>query len=188
MVNASSEEGGTCVNGMSYSDRGGENANSAVLTEVLPEDLGEDVLSGIELQRQMEREAFLITGGKGVPTRSVGEYVFGQKTEATVKPTVLPFAVEADIQKIFPDFVNQALKEGIKQLDKKLSGFADKSALLTAPEARSSCPVRIVRDEELCSVSIKGLYPCGEGAGYAGGIMSAAVDGIKVAEKVIIST
>ena len=100
MVNASSEEGGICVNGMSYSDRGGENANSAVLTEVLPEDLGEDVLSGIELQRQMEREAFLITGGKGVPTRSVGEYVFGQKTEATVKPTVLPFAVEADIQKI----------------------------------------------------------------------------------------
>jgi len=187
VVNASSEGGKICVNGMSNLARDGENANSAVLTEILPEDLGEDVLSGIELQRQIEQAAYNITQGKGVPVQTVGEYVFKEQVKSSVTPTVLPRAVNADISKIFPAFVNSSLKAGIQKLDKKLSGFADKSAILTAPEARSSCPVRILRNEELCSVSVEGLYPCGEGAGYAGGIMSAAVDGIKVAEKLINS-
>ena len=187
VVNASSEENMLCINGMSYSSRDGKNANSAVLTEVLPEDLGEDVLSGIELQRQIEANAYKLANGQGVPVETVGSFVFGEETKPSVAPTVLPKALFCNISKIFPDFVCSSLKKGILELDKKLSGFADKTALLTAPEARSSCPVRVVRNENLSSVNLEGLYPCGEGAGYAGGIMSAAVDGIKVAESIINS-
>lgn len=187
VVNASSEENMLCINGMSYSAREGINANSAVLTEVLPEDLGEDILSGIELQRQIEANAYNLTNGQGVPIETVGSFVFGEKSDSNITPTVKPRAIYSDISKIFPDFITKSLKEGIKKLDRKLSGFADKSALLTAPEARSSCPVRIVRNEDFCSTNISGIYPCGEGAGYAGGIMSAAVDGIKVAESIINS-
>ena len=187
VVNASSEEGRICVNGMSYSARDGENANSAILTEVLPEDLSEDILSGIEFQRQIEASAYNLTNGLGVPVDTVGSFVFGETTESDLTPTVKPKAIYSDISKIFPDFINFSLREGIKKLDLKLSGFADKKAILTAPEARSSCPVRITRNEDFSSTNISGLYPCGEGAGYAGGIMSAAVDGIKVAESIINS-
>ncbi len=185
VVNASSEKGMTAVNGMSYTARDGRNANSAVLTEVLPEDLDSDLLSGIELQRKIESAAFEITSGNGVPVSTVGAYLYGNNTTPICEPTVLPKAVFCDIEKIFPKFINNSLKAGIAELDKKLSGFADSGALLTAPETRSSSPVRILRNEELCSVSLSGLYPSGEGAGYAGGIMSAAVDGIKSAEAVI---
>ncbi len=187
VVNASSEEGMTAVNGMSYTARDGKNANSALLTEVLPEDLEEDLLSGIELQRRIEKAAYDITEGRGVPVSTVGAYIDGKAAEPICRPTVLPKAVFSDIEKIFPDFINRSLKEGISALGKKLSGFDDKGALLTAPETRSSSPVRILRNEELCSVSLTGLYPSGEGAGYAGGIMSAAVDGIKCAESLIDS-
>ena len=187
VVNASSEEGSICVNGMSYSDRQGINANSALLTEVLPEDLGEDILSGIELQRQIESAAYNLTDGLGVPVETVGSFVFGEKVESDITPTVKPRAIFSDISKIFPVFISESLKSGIKKLDLNLSGFADKKAILTAPEARSSCPVRLLRNEEFCSTSLLGLYPSGEGAGYAGGIMSAAVDGIKVAESIINS-
>ncbi len=186
VVNASSEEGRTAVNGMSYSARDGKNANSAVLTEVLPEDLlGDDVLAGVELQRSIEEKAFTLTGGKGVPVQTVGGYLFGKYAEPSVNPTVKPTPVFADISDIFPDFINSALKAGIPALSKKLSGFDNEGTLLTAPESRSSSPVRILRGDDLCSLSVAGLYPCGEGAGYAGGIMSAAVDGIKCAEAVI---
>ena len=187
VVNASSEEGKIAVNGMSYASRNGENANSAVLTEVLPEDLPEELLSGIELQRKIEEAAYNATLGKGVPVQTVGGYVYGEDVSSSVAPTVKPQAVFTDLSKLFPDFINSSLKAGIISLDKKLSGFADKSALLTAPETRSSSPLRIVRDENLMSVSAYGLFPAGEGAGYAGGIMSAAVDGIKTAESVISS-
>ena len=186
VVNASSEDGRIAVNGMSYSARDGKNANSAVLTEVFPEDLGEDILSGIEFQRKIEETAFKVANG-GVPVESVGEYVFGKKTSNTVIPTVKPNAVFCDLKSIFPDFINDSLTLGIRELDKKLSGFADESALLTAPETRSSSPIRIIRDENLNSQSILGVYPAGEGAGYAGGIMSAAVDGMKCAESLIDS-
>lgn len=187
VVNASSEGKRLAVNGMSYAARDGENANSAVLTEVLPEDLTDELLSGIELQRKIEEAAYNITNGKGVPVQTVGNYVFGEDSPATVTPTVKPQAVFTDISAIFPDFINKSLKAGIVELDKKLSGFADKGALLTAPETRSSSPVRMVRNEDLVSCSINGLYPSGEGAGYAGGIMSAAVDGMKCAESIISS-
>ena len=185
VVNASSENGMTAVNGMSYMARDGKNANSAVLTEVLPEDLGEDILSGIELQREIEKAAFHLTQGAAVPVSTVSEYLSGEKSEPICDATVKPRAEFCNIEKIFPDFINNSLKMGITELGKKLSGFDSAGAVLTAPESRSSSPVRIVRDETMNSVSVSGVYPSGEGAGYAGGIMSAAVDGIKCAESII---
>ena len=188
VVNASSENERLAVNGMSYSLRDGENANSALLCEVLPDDLqGDDVLAGIEFQRKIEQAAYNLASGTGVPVQTVGNYVFGEDTPPTVSPTIKPRAVYTDISEIFPDFINSSLREGIKAFGKKISGFDSKGAVLTAPESRSSCPVRILRDSNFCSLSLKHLYPSGEGAGYAGGIMSAAVDGIKTAEAVIDS-
>ena len=188
VINASSEENGIAVNGMSYSARDGENANSALLVGVLPEDLpGNDVLSGIYMQRDIEQKAYNIGNGK-VPITTVGNFVFGEKAEFTrVNPTVKPKTVICHIDEIYPTFITDSLKEGIELLDKKLSCFSDKSAVITAPETRSSSPVRILRNETYNSVSVSGLYPCGEGAGYAGGIVSAAVDGLRCAEKVIES-
>lgn len=185
VINASSELGKISVNGMSESRRDGINANSAVLVSVEPEDLGEDVLSGCELQRKIETAAYDIAGG-AVPVTTVGSFVFGKKLEITdVKPTVKPSFAYADFGKIFPEFVTESLKEGIALFDKKIKGFAKESAVLTAPETRSSSPVRILRGEDGQALSFKGIYPAGEGAGYAGGIMSAATDGIKAAERII---
>ncbi len=188
VINASSEQGGIAVNGMSNSQRDGVNANSALLVGIEPSDLaGDDIFSGCELQRQVEQAAFKIGGG-AVPVTTVGHFVFGEENQfSSVKPTVKPKTVFAELQDIYPEFITSSLKEGIKQMDKKINGFASHSAVLTAPETRSSSPVRILRDESGQSVTTRGIYPCGEGAGYAGGIMSAAVDGIKSAELVIDS-
>jgi len=171
---------------MSESRRDGRNANSALLVGVEPEDLeGEDVLAGCYLQRKVEQTAYEICRG-AVPIDTVGHFVFGEKPEiGKVKPTVKPEYAFADFDKIYPQFITESLKKGIIEFGKKIHGFDDKEAILTAPETRSSSPVRITRDETFQSVSIKGLYPCGEGAGYAGGIVSAAVDGITVAEMLI---
>ncbi len=186
VVNASSEDKMTAINGMSYSARDSENANSAVLTEVNPDDLeGDDVLAGVQFQRTLESKAYNLTKGQGVPVQVLGNYLYGKECEATVTPTVLPRAVYSDISTVFPEFINDSLRKGIIEFGKKISGFADDGAVITAPESRSSSPIRILRGEDLNSVNIKGIYPCGEGAGYAGGIMSAAVDGIKCAEKVV---
>lgn len=188
VVNASSEQGGIAVNGMSESRRDGVNANSALLVGVNPEDFdGDDVLAGCELQRQIEQKAYQI--GQGfVPITTVGNFVFEEKSEiGAVKPTVKPNYVFADFTDIYPEFIIESLKDGIKEMDKKIRDFACHDAVLTAPETRSSSPVRIVRNEAGESVTYSGIYPCGEGAGYAGGIMSAAVDGIKSAEKIIES-
>jgi len=186
VINASSEEGGIAVNGMSESRRDGKNANSALLVGVDPEDLsGDDVLAGCYLQREIEQKAYKIGLG-AVPVTTVGEFVFGESTPIDkVRPTVKPSVIAADFNEIFPDFIINSLKAGILAFDKKIKGFADKQAVLSAPETRSSSPVRICRNEAFESVSACGLYPTGEGAGYAGGIMSAAVDGIRVAEAVI---
>ena len=186
VINSSSENEGIAVNGMSKSKRDGVNANSALLVNVEPDDFeSEDILAGCYLQRKIEQKAYNICGG-AVPITTVGSFVFGETPKiGEVKPTVKPKFAFADFKDIFPDFIHESLKEGILLFDKKISGFADKSAILTAPETRSSSPIRILRDENCESISIKGLYPCGEGAGYAGGIVSAAVDGITVAEKII---
>lgn len=186
VINASSEENAIAVNGMSESRRDGDNANSAVLVNVNPEDFGsDDVLAGLEMQRKIEQKAFSIANG-AVPVTTVGEFVFGDKFEITkVKPTIKPKFAYADFNEIFPSFITESLKEGIKLFDRKIKGFADSSSVLTAPETRSSSPVRVLRNEKFESLSARGIYPCGEGAGYAGGIVSAAVDGIMVAEEII---
>ena len=185
VINASSEEGGIAVNGMSYSKRDGKNANSAVLVGIEPGDLeGDDVLAGCLLQQKIEYAAYF-AGGK-VPVTTVGNFVFGKPPVITrVKPTVKPDFAFADFNKIFPEFISSSLKDGIKLFDNKINGFADSAAVLTAPETRSSSPVRIIRNENGQSDGFAGLYPCGEGSGYAGGIMSAATDGIKTAERLI---
>lgn len=186
VINASSENGGIAVNGMSNSRRDGKNANSALLVSILPEDIeGSNPLGGCMLQRKIEQAAYSAAGG-GVPVSTVGTFVFGEKPIfKAVLPTVKPRPVITDLEPLFPEFVSSALKQGIMLFNRKINGFAGRDTVLTAPETRSSSPVRIVRNDELCSISAKGLYPCGEGAGYAGGIMSAAVDGMRVAEKII---
>ncbi|MBE6750141.1 MAG: hypothetical protein E7560_03145 [Ruminococcaceae bacterium] len=186
VVNASSEDGGIAVNGMSNSKRDGKNANSALLVNISPEDFPSgNVLAGCELQRKIEKKAYEICGG-AVPVTTVGSFVFGEKAQiGKVVPTVRPRFELADFGDIFPSFIVESLKEGIKLFDKKIEGFAQREAVLTAPETRSSAPVRIMRNADMQSTLVKGIYPCGEGAGYAGGIMSAAVDGICVAEKII---
>ena len=187
MVNAASEPGGLVTNGMSYKSRDGENANSALLVGVSPEDIpGSDVLAGIEFQRNIERRAYEAGGGR-VPVCSVG-YFLGETENAIteVRPTVKPGYNLCGVGGLFPGFITDSLKAGIIEMDKKLNGFADSKAVITAPETRSSSPVRLLRGEDMQASGIKGVYPCGEGAGYAGGIVSAAVDGIKAAESIIL--
>ena len=186
VINATSCEQSLTVNGMSNSLRDGINANSALLVGVDPSDFcDDDILVGVEFQRKIEKKAYEILSGV-VPVTTVGQFCFGQKFEiGKVKPTVKPKYAFADFCDIFPKFVTDSLKEGIIEFGKKIKGFDNRDAILIAPETRSSSPVRILRDQTLQSVSLKGLYPAGEGAGYAGGIMSAAVDGIKVAEAII---
>lgn len=187
VINASSESGHIAVNGMSNSRRDGKNANSAVLVGVEPEDFPSgDVLAGCELQRNIEAAAFRAAGG-AVPITTVGEFLDGAAGDGAVRPTVKPKAARADFSEIFPEFIIESLRLGLPELDKKLPGFAGNGAILTAPETRSSSPVRIKRGENGQSISLGGLFPCGEGAGYAGGITSAAVDGIRAAEAVILS-
>ncbi len=185
VINSSSERGCLAVNGMSYSKRDGKNSNSALLVSVLPEDFpDDDILAGCKLQYEIEKKAFDIGGGK-VPVTTVGHLLNNDKPEFTdILPTVKPSTIFAELSDIFPNFIVDSLKEGLPLLDKKIKGFAKSSAIITAPETRSSAPVRILRDDNLESLTIKGLYPCGEGAGYAGGIMSAAVDGLLCAEKI----
>ena len=189
VINSSSEENSTVTNGMSYSKRDGKNANSALLVSVTPEDLKSDhPLAGIEFQRSIERKAYFLAGGHFPITQKVGDFLNGAKTEqfSEILPTAGPKTVNENIAKVLPNFVVKALKSALPLLDKKLPGFCDKNAVLTAPETRSSGPVRIIRDENF-EASVKGIFPCGEGAGYAGGITSSAVDGMKAAEKLIDS-
>lgn len=184
VVNASSEQGRIAVNGMSYSARDGKNANSAVLVGVEVEDyFRSDVLDGMYFQREIEEKAFLV--GKGLPvSQSVGDFLKNGLSDGSVKTTVKTGVTFGNIDDVLPEFVIESLKAGIMLFDRKLHGFANPSAVLTAPETRSSSPVRIMRDVN-GEASVAGLYPCGEGAGYAGGITSAAVDGLKTAEKLI---
>ncbi len=186
VVPSASEDGGVVTNGMSYYKRDGKNANSALLVNVTPEDLdGEDVLEGCRFQRTIEKKAYDICGGYFAPCQTVGDFLYNNNAKPTVKPTYKPGVKQCKLDKIFPEFVITAMREALPMLDKKLNGFADDGALLTAPETRSSSPVRVVRDDETYMSNLYGIYPCGEGAGYAGGIMTAAVDGIRIAEAII---
>lgn len=184
---SSSEENSIVTNGMSEFKRDGENANSAVLVNVLTSDLGESPLSGIDFQEQLEKDAFVLGGSNyNAPIQRVEDFL--NNCESTfigeVKPTYLPGVTLCNLNTILPKFVSDTLKAGLLYFDKKINGFACSDAILTGVETRSSSPVRIIRNEEFVS-NILGLYPCGEGPGYAGGIMSAAVDGIKCAIKIL---
>ena len=188
VVAAASEEGMVCTNGMSNFARDEKNANSALLVGITPEDFESDhPLSGIELQRKLERLAFKM-GGENyrAPCQRVGDFLKGVPTEqfGSVTPSYLPGVTPCDLNPLFPKEISESLRGGILDFDRKIRGFSDDDAVLTGVEARSSSPVRIIRDENL--QSLVGLYPCGEGAGYAGGIMSAAVDGIRVAERILL--
>ena len=187
VVAAASEEGGVVTNGMSFSDRAGENANSAVLVTVQPRDFPyPGPLGGVRWQREIEEKAFRLSGSYLAPAQRFGDFLEGRPSAGagSVRPTYLPGVHWCDLHEVLPPLITDNLKKGILDLDKRLKGFADPDAVLTGPETRSSSPVRIVRDET-GQAPLTGLYPAGEGAGYAGGIMSAAVDGMEAAEAVL---
>lgn len=189
VVAAASEEERLVTNGMSYYKRDGENANSAIVVSVSPEDFQSNgPLSGMEFQRHYEALAYK-TGGGGyiAPLQLLGDFLKDQKSSrlGRVKPTYTPGYNFADLRECLPKYVVDTMKEGFMDFDKKIKGFAAEDTILTGIETRTSAPVRIERNENLESISVKGLYPAGEGAGYAGGIVSAAVDGLKVAENIM---
>lgn len=184
VVAAASEENTVVVNGMSRHARDGANANSALVVSVLPEDFGGDFAKAIEFQRKLERAAFM-AGGKNykAPCQTVGRFLRGKAgfDFGRVVPTYPIGVTGANFDDILPDFVTDGLRRSLPVLDGKLRGFAAADSVLTGVETRTSSPRRVLRGEDLQS-NIKGLYPAGEGAGYAGGIMSAAVDGVKIAQ------
>jgi uncharacterized FAD-dependent dehydrogenase len=185
VVAAASEEGRVVTNGMSYADRGGVNANAALLVTVNPSDIPyEGVLAGVRWQQEIEEKAFRAGGGSyKAPAQLVGDFLSGKASvgPGQVQPTYRPGVTWCDLHEVLPAHITGALEKAIPELERNLKGFASADAVLTAPETRSSSPVRIVRGEDRQS-SLRGLYPCGEGAGYAGGIMSAAIDGMLSAE------
>lgn len=188
VVAAASEKEGVIVNGMSSLARDGENANSALLVGIEPKDFpSEHPLAGIYYQREIEHKAFLLGGSDyKAPAQLVGDFLQGKQSTqlGSVQPTCPTGVTLTNLDEVLPQKVSATMKDAIVQMDKKLNGFNMYDAVLTAPETRSSSSVRILRDEFL-ECNIQGIYPCGEGAGYAGGIVSAAVDGIKCAHSVL---
>ena len=185
VVNASSEHGETCVNGMSYSGRDGENSNSAIVVNVTPEDYGSDhPLAGMKFQRRWEKAAY--EAGQGaVPVQLFGDYRRDIPTEKLggVKPQIKGKYRLTSLKCCLPEYIKDAIIEGVVSFDKRMQGYSSDDAVLSGIEARTSSPVRMIRGDELrCEGTC--IYPCGEGAGYAGGITSAAVDGMKVAEAI----
>lgn len=190
VVAAASEEGRLVTNGMSEHARDKTNANSALLVSVVQEDFeGDHPLAGMYFQRKWEKKAYVLGGGGYVaPSQLVGDFLKNTTSQklGSVTPSYEPGVKLTNMNDCLPGYVTDAMKEAIINMNKKLKGFGMESAVITGVETRSSSPVRIVRDSEtLESININGLYPAGEGAGYAGGIVSAAVDGIKIAEKII---
>lgn len=186
VVNSSSEEGRCVVNGMSNYERDARNSNSALIVTVTPDDfMGDSVLAGVEFQRKWEETAYKAGGGK-VPVQLYGDFKENRvSTEfKTVKPCIKGETAFANVRECLPPYVSETIIEGMTAFDKKIKGYDDKDAIISGVETRTSSPVRIVRNEALES-NIEGIFPCGEGAGYAGGITSAAMDGIKIHEAVL---
>lgn len=206
VVAATSEAGGIVVNGMSDFARDGRNANAALLVNVAPDDFGgnpADPLAGIALQRDLERRAYQVAQRAGAqayqaPAQRVGDFLARDKAAsaprskraAAIEPTYPRGVAWCDLHEVLPPFIAQALEQALPLFDRRIRGFAAPEAIMTAPETRSSSPVRTVRDRETLQARVQGssesgVFPCGEGAGYAGGIMSAAVDGLRVADATI---
>ena len=187
VICSASEEGYNAVNGMSYYKRDAVNSNSAVVVNVTPKDYPGGPLAGIDFQRRYERRVFEMAGGYGAPVQKLGDFIKNTASTDTggMIPSYKPYTVFGNIRNCLPDYVGQGITEGFRAFGRAFRGFDGNDTLLTGIETRTSSPVRIVRDERMTSVSIPGLYPAGEGAGYAGGIVSAAVDGIKAATEVL---
>jgi len=189
VVAATSEEGRVVTNGMSQYSRNERNANSGIVVGITPADFPGDVLAGVEFQRQWESRAFEL-GGKSyaAPAQRVGDFLAGRPSThlGEVVPSYTPGVTPTDLSTALPDYAIAAIREALPAFEKQIKGFAMEDAVLTGVETRTSSPIRIKRGEDFQSINIKGLYPAGEGAGYAGGILSAAVDGIEVAEAVAL--
>ena len=189
VIAAASEAGGIVTNGMSRSARDGENANSALLVTLTPEDFPyAGTLGGMYWQREIEQRAYAVSGSYRAPAQLAGDFLRGVPSSGAgrIKPSYRPGVHWCELHEVLPKRITDVLENALPELGKKLSGFDDPEAVLTAPETRSSSPVRILRNDERMS-EIRGIFPCGEGAGYAGGITSAAVDGLKCAEALLIS-
>ena len=184
---ATSEEGGVVTNGMSNYARNETNANSAIIVPVTQADFGDGVLAGVEFQRKLERNAFIVGGSNySAPVQRVEDFLKGRMTRALgeVTPSYERGVTFAQMSSVLPVAVIDTLKSAVVDMDKKIKGFAHPDAILTAVESRTSSPVRIERGDDMQSVTVPSVYPCGEGAGYAGGITSSAADGIRVANAI----
>ena len=190
VVAAASEPHQVVTNGMSQYSRAERNANSAIVVGIDPSDYPGDALAGIELQRQLERKAYQLGGENyDAPAQRVGDFMQGKSSQklGSVEPSYKPGIKLTDLADALPDFCIDAIREAIPVFNRKVKGFALADALLTGVETRTSAPICIKRGQDMQSVNTQGLYPAGEGAGYAGGIMSAAIDGIKIAEAMALS-
>lgn len=185
VVAAASEPGRVVTNGMSQYSRNERNANAGIVVGITPDDFPGGPLAGIEFQRKWEERAFELGGGDySAPAQLVGDFIAGRPSTSlgSVEPSYKPGVRPTDLSTALPDYVIEAIREALPQLDKKIPGFAMHDAVLTGVETRTSSPIRVRRKDDFQSVNVEGLYPAGEGAGYAGGIYSAAIDGIEVAE------
>ena len=188
VVGAGAGPGQMVVNGMSYFDRAGENANAALVVQVFPEDFGTGALDGMAFQQKLEQAAWDLGGGEGLaPACRWADFMAGQGTSrfGTVKPTFRPGVTGADLTRCLPPFVADGLREAFCTFARQIRGFDLPDAVLTAVESRTSAPVRLLRGADMQSLTHRGVYPVGEGAGYAGGIVSSAVDGLRAAEAII---
>ncbi len=186
VIPSSSSPEQVVTNGMSYYARDAENSNAAVVAQVFPADFGEGALAGVDFQEKLERDAYLAGGGTyAAPVCRVGDFLRAVKPGAlgSVRPSYKPGISVCGMDRCLPDYILVSLKGGIEAFDRRIKGFAMQEAVITAVESRTSAPVRIVRDENGEATRCRGLYPVGEGAGYAGGIVSAAVDGVRAAER-----
>jgi uncharacterized FAD-dependent dehydrogenase len=190
VVAATSEEHRVVTNGMSQYSRAERNANSAIVVGIDPSDYPGNPLAGIDFQRQLESNAYVLGGSNyDAPAQKVGDFLKGLSSETigSVEPSFKPGIKLTDLSKALPDFCIEALREAIPVFNRKIKGFALEDAILTGVETRTSAPICIKRDQNFQSINTHGLFPAGEGAGYAGGIMSAAIDGIKIAEAMALS-
>jgi uncharacterized FAD-dependent dehydrogenase len=190
VVAATSEVGRVVTNGMSQYSRNERNANSGIVVGITPEDYPEHPLAGIDLQRRLESRAFELGGGTyAAPAQLVGDFLSDRPSQdlGKVHPSYAPNVHLGDLSESLPEYAIAAIREALPAFNKQIKGFAMDDAMLTGVETRTSSPIRIKRNEKYQSLNVEGLFPTGEGAGYAGGILSAGIDGIKVAEAVALS-
>lgn len=186
VINSSSEQGHLCTNGMSYYNRDSMFSNSAIVTTVGAADTGPGVLSGIEFQRNIEKAAFSAGGGGfTAPAQRITSFLRDETDKKLPVNSFRPCSRPADLSSVFPSWITDEIKLALRHYDRLMKGFISENGILIGAETRSSSPVRILRDDSMQSVSLKGLFPAGEGSGYSGGIVSSAVDGIRAAESII---